>query len=81
MYTVWANSLSLAATQEVSSISFPAGTEMVQFSAFAPTGLCIQPEVTGILTGRVSPFGNPRVITVVTTSPRLIAGFHVLHRF
>ena len=26
-------------------ISFPAGTEMFQFPAFAPDGLCIQPQV------------------------------------
>jgi hypothetical protein len=29
---------------------------------------------------QVSPFGNPRLITVCATSPRLIAGSHVLHR-
>lgn len=80
-YTVWASSLSLAATKEVSSISIPAGTEMVQFPAFAACGLCIHPRLTGNRTGRVSPFGNPRVITVVATCPRLIAGFHVLHHF
>ena len=40
-------------------ISVPAVTEMFQFSAFAPSPLCIQSEVT--LTGRVSPFGNLRI--------------------
>lgn len=81
IHTVWASSLSLAATKEVSSISFPEVTEMVQFSSFALAGLCIQPEVTGFPTSWVSPFGNPRIVTVVTTCPRLIAGYHVLHRF
>lgn len=80
-YTVWAGSRSLAATKEVSSISSPAGTEMVQFPASAPCGLCIHPRVAGNQAGRVSPLGNPRVITIVAICPRLIAGFHVLHRF
>jgi hypothetical protein len=35
-YSVWALSRSLAATEEVASLSFPAGTEMFQFPALAP---------------------------------------------
>ncbi len=42
-------------------ISFPAVTEMFQFSAFAPFGLCIQPTVIPITRDRVSPFGDPRI--------------------
>ena len=40
-------------------ISVPLGTEMFQFSRFAPLSLCIQERVT--LAGWVSPFGNPRI--------------------
>ena len=34
---------------------------MFQFPAFAPCGLCIQPQVTGYEPCRVAPFGNPRI--------------------
>ena len=40
-------------------LSFPVSTEMFQFPTFAPPRLCIQRGVT--LTGRVAPFGNPRI--------------------
>ena len=42
-------------------ISFPAGTEMFHFPAFAPCSLCIQLQVTGLNSRRVSPFRNPRL--------------------
>jgi hypothetical protein len=42
-------------------ISFPAGTEMFQFSALASAGLCIQPAMTPYKQSRVSPFGNPGI--------------------
>ena len=40
-------------------ISFPAGTQMFQFPAFAPYTLSIRVKVT--IAGRVSPFGYPRI--------------------
>ncbi len=59
---VWALPRSLAATKGISGlISFPAGTEMFQFPAFALRGLWIQPAVTGYDPCRVAPFGNPRI--------------------
>ena len=42
-------------------LSLPGGTEMVHFPPFASTGLCIQPAMTGHDSGRVAPFGNPRI--------------------
>ncbi len=42
-------------------LSFPGGTEMVHFPPFAPPFLCIQKEVTGHDSRRVSPFGHPRL--------------------
>lgn len=41
--------------------SFPPGTEMFQFPGFASQGLCIQPRDDRSSTGRVAPFGNPRI--------------------
>jgi hypothetical protein len=43
--TVWALPRSLAATDGM--ISFPPGTEMVQFPGFPPTDLCVQSVVPG----------------------------------
>ena len=43
-------------------ISFPAGTEMFHFPAFALANLCIQFAATGHDSRRVSPFRNPRII-------------------
>ena len=56
---VWAIPVSLATTQGI--ISFPPATEMFQFAGLPPTGLCIQPEVTGLYPSRVSPFGHLRI--------------------
>ena len=40
-------------------ISFPSGTEMFHFPEFAPCNLCIQLQVTGYDSRRVSPFRDP----------------------
>ena len=58
-------------------MSFPAGTEMFQFPAFALSSLCIQLEVP-LRVGfpiRISPDQSS-----IASSPRLFAGLHVLHR-
>src|SRR5207344_1538025 len=49
--------------------SLPAGTEMFHFPAFPPHALCVQAWVTGHVSSRVSPFGNPR-ITARLPAPR-----------
>ena len=41
--------------------SFPAGTKMFQFPAFATQDLCVQSRVDGLSARRVSPFGHPRI--------------------
>ena len=60
-------------------ISFPAGTEMFQFPAFASQDLCIQSRDTGL-----APVGFPIRISpdqsLVADSPKLFAGSNVLHR-
>jgi hypothetical protein len=50
-------------------LSLPAGTEMFHFPAFPPNTLYIQMRVTGHISSRVSPFGNPR-ITARLPTPR-----------
>ena len=52
---------------------------MFQFPPFALPGLCVQPGVTRHDPRRVSPFGNLRV-DACSSSPKLIAAYHVLHR-
>ena len=47
--------------------SLPAGTEMFHFPAFPPHALCVQAWVTGHVSCRVSPFGNPRIKAWLTT--------------
>ena len=42
-------------------LSSPPGTEMFQFPGLARSALCVQAEVTGHDSSRVSPFGNPWV--------------------
>ena len=49
--------------------ALPVGTEMFHFPTFPPPALCVQAEVTGHDSCRVSPFGNPR-ITARLTAPR-----------
>ena len=62
-----ANPVSLAATQGISSISFPTGTQMFQFPAFAKdrSSIC-----------RVAPFGHLRVIAYL----QLATAFRSLSR-
>ena len=49
--------------------SLPVGTEMFHFPTFPPHALYIQARVTGHVSSRVSPFGNPR-ITARLPAPR-----------
>ena len=44
--------------QSLCLISFPPGTEMFHFPGFRPSGLCVQPEVTGRCPRRIAPFGH-----------------------
>ena len=53
---------------------------MFHFPTFPPTALCVQAEVTGHDSSWVSPFGNPRINSLVANFPGLIAGSYVLHR-
>jgi hypothetical protein len=50
-------------------LSLPDGTEMFHFPTFPPNTLYIQVRVTGHISSRVSPFGNPR-ITARLPAPR-----------
>ena len=72
--SVWALPLSIATTQGIDFLSFPGGTEMFQFPAFAPASL-----VTGL-----QPAGLPHSdmcgSNPVCKSPHLFAAYHVLHR-
>ena len=47
--------------QSLCLISFPPGTEMFHFPGFRPSGLCVQPEVTGRNPRRIAPFGHPGI--------------------
>ena len=51
--------------------SLPAGTEMFHFPAFPPTALCVQAAVTGLPSGRVSPFGDPGITARLAAPPGL----------
>ena len=64
-----AGPISLAATPGISSISFPTGTQMFQFPAFAKNRSS---------TCWVAPFGHLWIIMVICTSPQLFAAYHVL---
>ena len=59
--------------------SLPPGTKMVHFPGFASYGLCIQPQ---ILEDYSSGFPHSEISgsTLVCSSPKLIAAYHVLHR-
>ncbi len=63
-------------------ISFPPGTEMFQFSGFAPDGLCIQPPVTvsGCPVRPGCPIRRSPDHSVFGHFPELIAAYNVLHR-
>ena len=58
---VWAVPLSLATTDGIDSLSFPADTEMFHFSAFCSMRLFIDLMVTPNYRCRVSPFGHLRI--------------------
>ena len=83
---VWAPSLSLAATREITTLSF----FLRLLSCFSsPSSLCITYDLVNkafsnewptFKRGQVSPFGNPRVITLLNSSSRLKAVLHFLHR-
>ena len=60
-------------------LSFPGGTEMVQFPPFASSLLWIRRGMTGHNSRRVSPFGHPR-IEARSSSPGLFAAYDALHR-
>ena len=60
--------------------SSPAGTEMFHFPAFPPHTLYIQVQVTTHNMPRGSPIRTPSDHSSFTNSPRLIAGYRVLHR-
>ena len=63
-------------------LSFPVGTEMFHFPTFPPTTLCVQVEVAGHYSGcfRGFPIRRSSDRSSFTSSPRLIAGYYVLHR-
>ena len=63
-------------------ISFPPGTEMFQFSGFAPGGLYIQPSVTpsGCPVESGCPIRKSPDQNLFGGSPELIAAYNVLHR-
>ena len=60
--------------------SLPAGTEMFHFPTFPPHTLYIQMRVTTHNMPRGYPIRTPSDHRSFTNSPRLIAGYHVLHR-
>ena len=62
--------------------SVPVGTEMFHFPTFPPTTLCVQVEVAGHYSGffRGFPIRRSPDRSLFTSSPRLIAGYNVLHR-
>lgn len=49
-------------------LSLPVGTEMFHFPTFPLHTLYIQVRVTGHVSSRVSPFGNPRITVWLSTS-------------
>ena len=60
--------------------SLPVGTEMFHFPTFPPHTLYIQMRVTTHNMPRGFPIRTPSDHRSFTNSPRLIAGYHVLHR-
>ncbi len=63
-------------------ISFPPGNEMFQFPGLAPCGLCIHPQVTpsGCPVTPGFPIRRSPDQSLLDSSPRHIAAYHVLHR-
>ena len=72
---VWADPRSLATTGGITNLfSFPAGTKMFQFPAFASAMRMSGLQPDGLSHSEI------RGSRVICTSPRLIAAYHVLHR-
>ena len=65
---------------ESHSLSFPPLTEMFHFSGYRSIRPMNSTGSNWVWPSWVSPFGNLRVIKIVSISPKLIAGSHVLHR-
>jgi hypothetical protein len=61
-------------------LSLPAGTEMFHFPALPPLALCVQARATGHYATPGFPIRKSSDQSLVTDSPRLIAGSYVLHR-
>ena len=66
--------------RESQLISFPAGTEMFQFPAFASYDLCIQSWMIRSLPRTGFPIRKSPDQSLFSGSPKLIAACHVLHR-
>ena len=62
-------------TESLDLFSLPVGTEMFHFPTFPPSVLCVQTEVTGHDSSRVSPFGHPR-IKALLAAPRGLSQPH-----
>ena len=77
--TVWANPLSLAATQGVTIVFSSSGYLDVSVPRVSLHGLCFQPWITGLQPAGFS-HSEIRGSTSICLSPRLIAAYHVLHR-
>ena len=76
---VWAGPISLAATAGITCLfSFPTGTKMVQFPAFALPFLFIQ---KGVLFREGCPIQISSDQSPLGGSPGLVAACHVFHRF
>ena len=78
--SVWASSVSLAATQEITSFSFPPGTEMFHFPGFAVCRLFYSPAHGTDMTRCGLPHSEIAGSQCMCHSPTLIAAYHVLHR-
>ena len=65
---VWPLPLSLATTRRISFDVFSSPYLDVSVQAVPPICLCIQHMVTGLDSGRVSPFGHPRVICLLSAN-------------
>ena len=81
MNSVWAGSLSLAATEEV-EVSFSSWSYLdVSVRSVRVSSLCIQLEMPCLQTRQVSPFRNPRIKACLAAPRGLSQPRHVFHRF
>ena len=62
-------------------LSFPEATEMFQLSSFPLAAYVFSGQVTGHDPGRVSPFGNPRIVACLAAPRGLSQPYYVLRRF